>query len=382
MSIALDNARERRTPAQKLIAACGLLLVPLLAVSAIGIAMLYSAGGGSFSPWADKQTLRLIGALAVMLVAATVPLRIWLGLAWPVYLAALLLLVAVMLFGNVAMGARRWLQLGPVTLQPSELAKVGIVLVLARYYQWLPAAKVSRPQWLLLPAALIVLPAIIVARQPDLGSAVLIVAQGLAVMFLAGVSVLYFLGAAGLVVLAAPHVWERLHDYQKNRILTFLDPERDPLGASYHIQQSKIALGSGGLTGKGYMQGTQSSMNFLPEKHTDFIFTMFGEEMGFVGGVALIGLYGVLVLWVLVIALRSRSQFGRLVAGGVAVGLFVAVFVNIGMVMGLLPVVGVPLPLMSYGGTSLLTTLFCLGLVLSVQVHRHEGFEPERLRLV
>jgi rod shape determining protein RodA len=315
-----------------------------------------------------------------MLVIALLPLRFWLGAAWPVYLAAMLLLAALLVVGTTAMGARRWLQWGSLSLQPSEVVRVGLVLALARYYQWLPRTRISHPLWVAAPLVAILVPMALVIRQPDLGSGLLILATGLTVMFLAGVSLLYFAtGAIGLVA-AAPLVWAHLQPYQQRRITTFLDPEQDPLGAGYHIQQSKIALGSGGLTGKGYLNGTQSALNFLPEKHTDFVFTAFGEEMGFAGCVLLLALYALLLAWLTVMALRCHSQFARLLVAGAATSLFLSVFVNVGMVMGVLPVVGVPLPLVSYGGTSMLTTFALLGLALAAYANRRQEIGPDPLR--
>ena len=265
---------------------------PLLAVlgliSAIGVAALYSVAGGSFQPWAEKHALRVLAGFGLILIVAIVPLRFWLGIAYPTYLLALALLVGVLLFGTQSMGARRWIGIGSVLFQPSEVMKIALFAALARYYQWLPAHNVSRPIWVMVPLLIIALPVALVLKQPDLGTAMLFAVVGLGIMFAAGVSIYYFLaGAAGLAAIA-PFIWNALHDYQRNRILTFLDPDRDPLGAGYHISQSKIALGSGGLGGKGFMRGTQSQLDFLPEKHTDFIFTMFAEEMGFIGAMGLL----------------------------------------------------------------------------------------------
>jgi rod shape determining protein RodA len=307
-----------------------------------------------------------------MLAVGMVPPRAWMRLANPFYFGVLLLLVAVPLVGVQQLGARRWLGFGDLSLQPAELMKIALVAALARYYQWLPQDKISHPLWVALPLALIAAPAALVLKQPDLGTAILIVSAGLAVMFLAGVRPFYF--AAGLIATVGfgNAIWPHLKDYQQRRLLTFLDPERDPLGAGYHIAQSKIALGSGGFHGRGFLGGTQSQLNFLPEKHTDFIFTMLAEEVGFIGGVTLMALYATLIAALFVIALRARTVFPRLLAGGVGAVFALHVSVNIGMVMGLVPVVGVPLPLVSYGGTSMLTLMFGLGLVLSAAAHRHD----------
>jgi rod shape determining protein RodA len=358
------------------------LVFVALAIACLGLLTLYSVAGGSTSPWMDRQAVRLVIGIAMLLVVALVPLNVWLAVAWPTYVAAFVLLVGVLLFGTSAMGARRWLQLGPVSLQPSEIARFALVLALARYYQWLPANRISHPLWVALPLAAIVAPMALIIRQPDLGSSILLGATGIAMMGLAGVSTLYLIAGGALGGIAAPLIWARLRPYQQRRITTFLDPEQDLLGAGYHIQQSKIALGSGGFNGKGFLQGTQSSLNFLPEKHTDFIFTAFGEEMGFVGCALLLALYAVLLIWLFGMALRCQNQFSRLVIAGVAMTLFVSVVVNVGMVMGVLPVVGVPLPLMSYGGTAMLTTLASLGLAMAAYANRDQRIRPGLLAFV
>ena len=353
-----------------------------LAISCVGLLTLFSVAGGSTAPWMDKQAIRLVAGVALMLLIALVPLNIWIGAAWPGYLAALLLLVAVLAVGTSAMGARRWLQLGPLSLQPSEVARVTLILALARYYQWLPRARISHPAWVGLPMVAILVPMALIVRQPDLGSSLLLGFTGLTMMFLAGVSIFYFLAGGAAIAVAAPVLWSRMQPYQRRRITTFLDPEQDLLGAGYHIQQSKIALGSGGFSGKGFLNGTQSSLNFLPEKHTDFIFTAFGEEMGFVGCALLLILYAVMLAWLAFMATRCRSQFSRLVIGGVGVMLFISIGVNIGMVIGVLPVVGVPLPLMSYGGTAMLTSLAGVGLAMAAHVNRRQRIRPELLGFV
>jgi rod shape determining protein RodA len=276
-------------------------------------------------------------------------------------------------------GAKRWLGYGELSFQPTEMMKIALVLALARYYQWLPPNRVSWPHAVLPPLLMIGLPAILALDQPDLGTAALFGIVGAGLLFLAGVSGISFNGAIVGVIVVLPHVWEKLHDYQKERILTFIDPDRDPLGSGYHILQSKIAIGSGGFTGKGYMQGTQTQLNFLPEKHTDFIFTMFSEEMGFIGGAVLLTLYLLVLLFITYMALRCRSTFARLVAAGMGLCLFAYVFINVAMVTGLVPVVGVPLPLVSYGGTSMLTMMIGLGFVLNAHVNRETRIRREEL---
>ncbi len=345
----------------------------LCLLAGIGVSALYSVAGGSYSPWAERHALRFIITLGLVIAIALTPLRVWLWLAVPAYGLALGLLVLVPLVGTEALGAKRWLSLGGVTFQPAELMKVALVLMLARYYQWLGARRVSRPHWVLLPLLLIAAPVVLTLKQPDLGTAVLFAVVGLSLMFLAGISILYFIGGGVLCVLLAPLIWQRLHDYQRRRIEIFLDPEKDPLGAGYHITQSKIALGSGGASGKGFLQGTQSQLNFLPEKHTDFIFTTFAEEWGFAGAIGLLGLYVVLFLLVLSMAFSCRSQFARLIIAGAGLILFLYAFINVAMVSGLVPVVGVPLPLVSYGGTSMTTIMIALGVAMCAFVNRSQG---------
>ncbi|MEL6374135.1 MAG: rod shape-determining protein RodA [Pseudomonadota bacterium] len=349
------------------------LVIAIIAVlGGIGVVALFSVAGGSLQPWAEQHALRMLFGVALILVVAATPIRFWLAIAYPVYLVALALLVAVFLFGTLRMGAQRWIEIGPLSFQPSEMMKVALVAALARYYQWLPPHRVSNPIWLLPPLIMIALPAAFVLKQPDLGTAVLFIVVGLSILFLAGVNLLYFAAGAAAVAALVPVVLANLHDYQRRRLMTFWEPDRDPLGAGYHIAQSKIALGSGGITGKGFMKGTQSQLNFLPEKHTDFIFPMLGEEMGFIGTMMLLVLYGLLFFVLLTMGLRCRNQFSRLLIGGSSVVVFVYLFINVAMVTGLVPVVGVPLPLVSYGGTSMITIMFALGLAQCGYVHRRE----------
>ncbi|HUC62699.1 MAG TPA: rod shape-determining protein RodA [Alphaproteobacteria bacterium] len=346
------------------------LVVLLAAVSAVGFAMLYSAANGSWNPWASRQIIRFGFGVAFLVAAALVDVRHWMRLSYPLYFLALILLCVVDIAGADAMGAQRWIDFHYFQLQPSELMKVGLVMALARYFHGIGPDQIGRISLLFVPLMLIVAPVLLVLKQPDLGTAVMLLASGAAMFFLAGVRMWKFALVLAGAVASVPVVWHFLHPYQKARILTFLDPERDPLGAGYHILQSKIALGSGGIFGKGFMLGTQSHLNFLPEKQTDFIFTMLAEEFGIVGGIVLLSLYALVLVYGIAIALRSRNQYGRLLAMGITVTFFLYVFVNIAMVMGLLPVVGVPLPLVSYGGTSMLSILFSFGLVISVYVHR------------
>lgn len=355
---------------QKLAAVNWLMVLLLVAIACIGFAMLYSAANGSFSPWAYRQAIRFGVGLAIMLTVAMVDIRFWMRSAYILYAGVLLLLFAVEVMGEIGMGAQRWIDLGLFQLQPSELMKVSIVLALARYFHGLTWDEVGNPLNLIPPLLLIAMPAILVLRQPDLGTALMIVMGAGGTFFLAGVRIWKFLTLIGIAVAAIPIAWQMMRTYQQQRVLTFLNPESDPLGSGYHILQSKIALGSGGMFGKGFLQGSQSHLNFLPEKQTDFIFTMLAEELGMVGGLVLIGLYVLVIAYGFAIALRARNQFGRLLALGITTTLFLYLFINVAMVMGLIPVVGVPLPMISYGGTAMLTIMLGLGMVIGVSVHR------------
>lgn len=345
------------------------LVVMLVMIACVGAAVLYSAGGG-WTPWAGMHLLRFSLGVMMMLTVAMVDIRHWMRLAYPIYGFGLVLLIWVEIAGEIGMGAQRWIDLGFLQLQPSEIMKIALVMVFARYYHSMNPGRISRPVSLLLPLVLVLIPVALVMRQPDLGTALLLLAGAGGLMFLAGVSWVYFAGAIASVMAALPIAWGFLREYQKNRVLTFLNPEQDPLGTGYHIMQSKIAFGSGGIFGKGYMQGTQSHLDFLPEMQTDFIFTMFAEEMGMIGAILLLCLFGMVIAYGYVISLRVRHQFGRLIVLGVILNFFLYVFINMAMVMGLIPVVGVPLPFVSYGGTAMLTLLFGFGLVLSASVHR------------
>jgi len=349
-------------------------LLLITAIVLVGAASLYSVAGGTLEPWASRHVVRFCVGLALLFAIAFSDIRWWLRSAYALYLVALLLMLFVPLIGVESGGARRWLGYGELSFQPSEMMKLVLVLAIARYYQWLPPEKIWRPDALIAPILLILLPVLMALAQPDLGTAALFAIIGGGMLFLAGVSWFYFGAAIVAVVVALPYAWETLHDYQKERVLTFIDPERDPLGSGYHILQSKIAIGSGGLTGKGYMQGSQAQLNFLPEKHTDFIFTMFSEEMGFIGALILLALYMLALIFIFYMALRCRSIFAKLVAGGMGLTLFAYVFINVAMVTGLVPVVGVPLPLVSYGGTSMLTMIIGLGFVLNAHVNRKVTF--------
>lgn len=349
----------------------------LTAVASTGFLMLYSVAGGSATPWMEPQMKRFAAGMVLMVAVAMVPIWFWRNVSGVAFGVSILLLLAVEFFGSVGMGAQRWIDLGFMRLQPSELTKITLVMFLAAYYDWLPNDRVSRPFWVLLPVLFILVPTALVIKQPDLGTAILLLTGGGAVMFLAGVHWAYFatvigagIGAIVAVLQSRGTPWQLLKDYQYRRIDTFLDPANDPLGAGYHITQAKIALGSGGWTGRGFMQGTQSRLNFLPEKHTDFIFTTLAEEFGFIGAITLLVLYLLIIIFCVVSALSNRDRYSALLTLGISVTFFLFFAVNMAMVTGLAPVVGVPLPLVSYGGSAMLVLLVAFGLVQSAHVHR------------
>lgn len=369
-SFSPDISRRELTLADKVRAIQWGLVLLIAAISGIGFAMLYSAANGNLQPWASRQMTRFAIALVPMIAAGLIDVRFWFRSAYWIYGAALLLVIAVDLHGITGLGAQRWIDLGVFQLQPSEFMKIALVLALARYFHSLPAENAGRLGHLIVPSLLVLVPAALVLKQPDLGTAMMLVASGAVLFYLGGVRLWVFAAGTLAAAAAAPLAWSLLRDYQKTRFTTFLDPDRDPLGAGYHILQSKIALGSGGVFGKGFLQGTQSHLSFLPEKQTDFIFTMIAEELGLIGGLALLALYVLVIGYAFAIALRSRSQFGRLLGLGIAVNFFLYAFINTAMVMGLIPVVGVPLPLISYGGSAMVTVMFGFGLVMNIGIHR------------
>lgn len=356
--------------AQKLMELNWFLVLVLCALAGVGFAMLYSGSNGSMEPWASRQMVRFGIGLGVMIVVALVDIRVWLQFAYPIYFVSLVLLAAVEFVGTIGMGAQRWVDLGVFQLQPSEVMKIALVLALARYFHARNLDEIETFRGLALPSVMVLVPAALVLKQPDLGTALLLIMGSAMIFFAAGVRLRIFGYGIALGLISIPVGWQFLHDYQKGRILVFLNPESDPLGAGYHIMQSKIALGSGGVFGRGYMQGTQSHLNFLPEMQTDFIFTMLAEEFGLVGGVGLLFLYAVVIAYGMGIGNQSRHHFGRLVALGVTATFSLYVIINIAMVMGLLPVVGVPLPLVSYGGTAMMALMIGFGLILCVFIHR------------
>ena len=353
------------------------ILILIIAISAIGFLMLFSVAGGSLEPWAKLQMIRFSFGFLLMLIIAFVPIWFWRNISGVAYIMSIVLLVVVEFYGVAGMGAVRWIDLGFMRLQPSEIVKVTVVMFLASYYDWLPKNKVSRPLWIFLPLIIIILPVLMVLRQPDLGTGLLILIGGLTILFVAGVSWIYFLlSGLGIFTFVFSIFYFRgtefqiLKDYQYRRIDTFLDPANDPLGAGYHITQSKIALGSGGFSGRGFMQGTQSRLNFLPEKHTDFIFTTLAEEFGFVGGFTLLGLYFLMIIFCGIVALGCKDRYSGLIVSGLNMTFFLYFAVNMAMVMGMAPVVGVPLPLVSYGGSAMFVIMIAFGLIQSAEIHK------------
>ena len=356
------------------------LVALIIGAAASGFVMLISVAGGSLDPWASAQMQRFSIGLVAMFVIAMTPIWIWRNVSVPIYIIALLLLLLVEFLGSTGMGAQRWINLGFINLQPSEVAKIALVMLMAAYYDWLPNDKVSRPFWVLVPLIFISLTVLLVIQQPDLGTSILLLLSGVTVMFLAGVHWIYFgtvmALSTGLILAlfkSRGTEWQLLQEYQFLRIDTFLNPDSDPLGAGYHITQSKIALGSGGWTGRGFMEGTQSRLNFLPEKHTDFIFTTIAEELGFVGSISILAIYVAIIIFCLFSALRHKERFSSLLSLGLTVTFFLFFAVNMSMVMGLAPVVGVPLPLISYGGSAMLVLMGAFGLIQSAHVHRPRG---------
>ncbi len=377
MSYLEYNTRTMPTGLRKVLHVQWALVVLLIAVACFGFVMLYSVAGGDADRWMRPQMERFAFGLVLMLVIGFIPIWFWRSIAGVAYLVALLLLLGVEFFGSIGMGAKRWLEIGPFRLQPSELAKITSILALAAYYDWLDMKKVSHPLWVAVAAVIALAPALLVVRQPDLGTALLLSAAGLAVIFASGVHWAYFAGlvSAGAAIIAAVMTsrgteWQLLKDYQYRRIDAFLDPTLDPLGSGYHVNQSMIALGSGGWSGRGFMEGTQARLNFLPEKHTDFIFTTLAEEFGFIGAISLLVLYLMVMGFCLMVAVRTTNRFASLMVIGIVANFFLYFAVNMAMVMGLAPVVGVPLPLVSFGGSAMVVLMVGFGLVQSAEIHR------------
>ncbi len=352
-----------------------LYVMLLCGLAAVGYVALYSAAGGSPEPYASRHVMRFAAGLLLAIGIAMVDIRVIARLSWPSYAVALALLVVVARYGHIGKGAQRWIEFGGLQIQPSELMKIALVLALASWFHRASWERIGNPLFLIPPLLAVLVPVALIVKEPNLGTAVITAALGAALFFAAGVRWWKFVLVLLPIPFAAQIAYSHLHDYQRARIDTFLHPESDPLGAGYNIIQSKIALGSGGMWGQGFLQGTQGHLDFLPEKQTDFIFTMIGEEFGFVGGVAVMALLCLIVLGGMAIGLRCRHQFGRLVAFGIAMNFFLYVFVNIAMVMGVIPVGGVPLPLVSHGGSAMITVMIGFGLLMSVHVHRDVEFE-------
>ena len=345
-----------------------LLLVSLVVF--IGIGVLYSVGNGHFSPWASRQSMRFLMSLVVLLIISITNLRLWMKYAYWIYGIGVILLIGVELFGRVGMGAQRWLNLGAFQLQPSEVMKIALVLALARYFHGASLEQIRSFKFMIPPLLMMGIPVLLILKQPDLGTAMMLVFMSFGVFFLVGVQTWKFIVLALAGIGSFPIIWSLLHDYQKKRVLTFLNPESDPLGAGYHISQSKITLGSGGFWGKGFMQGTQTRLNFIPEKQTDFIFTVFAEEFGLLGSLILFLLYTLIIGYGFLISARCQNFFGKVLSAGLTINFALYLFINSGMVMGLMPVVGVPLPLMSYGGTAMITLFISFGLMECVDINR------------
>ena len=353
------------------------VLLLVITISNFGFLILYSIAEGNLKPWAEPQIVRFSIGFLILIIFSFVHINFWKKISFMAYLFSLFLLLFVLYFGVSGGGAQRWLDLKFIRLQPSELTKLSLVMFLAGYYDWLKPERISKFFWVILPIFFILFPAVLVIIQPDLGTGLLIAFIGISIMFLAGVSWLYFMGIFILIPIIVTTIWisrgktwQFLTDYQYKRIDTFLDPSLDPLGSGYHITQSKIALGSGGFTGRGFMQGTQSQLNFLPRNHTDFIFTTLAEEFGFLGAISILVMYALIILFSMISAITNKNRFGSLLTAGLTINFFLYFAVNIAMVVGLAPVVGVPLPLISYGGSAMLVLLASFGLMQSAHIHK------------
>ncbi|WP_076070421.1 rod shape-determining protein RodA [Sphingomonas montana] len=349
------------------------IILLVMAIGGFGLVVLYSAAGGSLRPWAQSQGIKLVLFLGLALAVSRVREEQLKAVSFPIYAVLVTLLLAVEVFGFVGGGSQRWLDLGIIRLQPSELMKPAIVLAVARFYDLLPSGEIRRLNALWPAGLLIGVPFVLVMLQPDLGTATMILAGGVTVAFLAGIPIRLFVGAGVAFAAALPVVFASMHEYQRNRVFIFLDPESDPLGTGYHISQSKIAIGSGGVFGKGFLAGTQSHLDYLPEGHTDFVFATMAEEWGLVGGCLLMLGFFLVVRWGLNVGLRGRTRFARLSAAGLATTIFFYVAINLMMVMGLAPVVGIPLPLVSFGGSAMMTVMLCFGMLMALdRSHRRQ----------
>lgn len=357
------------------------ILFLIIGIAMIGLLTLYSAAGGSMNPWALKQAGIFLVFLAIAVAMSWIRESTIKTVAFPLYTVVLVMLILVELLGFVGKGAQRWLDIGPIRLQPSEFMKPAIVLVLARFYDLLPPGDIRkwRAIW---PAALLLgVPAALILVQPDMGTAMMVLLIGATMMFIAGLPWWLFAGAIGAVAVAAPVAFSLMREYQRQRVLIFLNPETDPLGAGYHITQSKIAIGSGGLFGKGYLQGSQSHLDYLPEGHTDFVYSTMVEEWGFVGGLLLILAFVMVIRWGMKVSIGARSRFAQLVAAGLTATIFFYVAINLMMVMGLAPVVGVPLPLVSFGGSAVMTVMLSVGLLMAIERHQTRSSSLSTLRI-
>lgn len=365
---------EKKSISEKLLSMSFLYLFFIIAVGVVGVAILYSAGSGNWQPWALPQLVRFLVGFVALFVLAMIDIRFFAKYAYIFYFLGLILLLIVEIFGHIGMGAQRWIDLGFFKLQPSEFMKIALVLALAKYFHNTALQQIESTRGIMPPIIMALLPIGLIYLQPDLGTALMLLFVTGAILFAVGVQVWKFVAVGAAGILSLPVLWYFMHDYQRNRVLTFLNPERDQLGAGYHIIQSKIALGSGGLFGKGFLDGSQSHLNFLPEKHTDFIFTMLAEELGFVGALGVLFLNVLIIVCGYIFAFRTTSYFGKLVIIGLNTNYFLYVFINIAMVLGLLPVVGVPLPLISYGGTVILSIMASFGIIMSAYINRDENF--------
>ncbi|MBR2012483.1 MAG: rod shape-determining protein RodA [Alphaproteobacteria bacterium] len=349
------------------------LFVPMCIVLALSIVILYSAGGGAWKPFALSQFTKIFMGFIVFFVAAFSNIKTWIKSAYLIYAIALIMIIMVTFVGHTGMGAQRWLNLGFFHIQPSELIKIALVLALARYFAWMNSVELGQFKNYLVPGLMLLVPFGLIVAQPDLGTALSLGMITVGVFYIVGANKKWFIIAAILGLMAAPAVWYGgLHDYQRGRIVTFLNPDSDVQGAGYQINQAKIAFGSGGMTGKGYMKGSQSQQSFLPEKHTDFIFTMLGEEFGFIGACGLLLIYSWIIIVLFWAAKTCRNRFGQLICFGFMLNFFIYYFINIAMVLGLMPTVGVPLPLMSFGGSSLLSLMFGFGLAQNAHIHKDQ----------
>ena len=355
------------------------LICLLLITFLFGLLSLYSVADANFNPWARNHLIRFVISAILFFIISVIDIKIILKLAYPLFFINILALVLIMFIGTETYGATRWIRIAGVSLQPSEFIKVSLILCLAKYYHSIPIIEASKISRMIIPVIITLIPVGLVIIQPDLGTSIIILIGAGSIFWIVGINYKYFILAFLSACATIPVGWQYLHNYQKERVFTFFNPERDPLGNGYHIMQSKIALGSGGFAGKGYLEGTQSHLNFLPEMHTDFIFTMYGEEFGFIGTFLLLIIYLSIILVSFNLATKSRSSFGKYLSCGLIFLFFSHVFINIGMVMGLLPVVGVPLPLISYGGSSMLATMIGFGLIMNCYINRDtilakEGF--------